>query len=311
MPGKPLPQFVAPMMASVIKEPFDHPDWIFETKLDGFRAIAVIDSAGKARIWSRNRLPLEPKFPMVLKAVNQLNLRSTILDGEIVALDPEGIPRFQLLQQWQKRPTAPVVYVVFDLLWDNGRDLTGKSVIQRRERLQEIITPVAGIQAGGYIENRGKALFQLAKEKGLEGIIAKRKTSSYQSGRRSPDWLKIKSRPQQEFVVCGFTEGKGSRSKHFGALLLGGYRDGKLRYFGHSGSGFSEKGLHETLKRLRPLFTDKAPVWNPPNIPERIQWVQPKLVCEVAFAEWTQDGELRQTTFLGWRDDKKPEEVVL
>jgi bifunctional non-homologous end joining protein LigD len=165
MPGKPLPQFVAPMMASVIKEPFDHPDWIFETKLDGFRAIAVIDSAGKARIWSRNRLPLEPKFPMVLKAVNQLNLRSTILDGEIVALDPEGIPRFQLLQQWQKRPTAPVVYVVFDLLWDNGRDLTGKSVIQRRERLQEIITPVAGIQVGGYIENRGKALFQLAKEK--------------------------------------------------------------------------------------------------------------------------------------------------
>ncbi len=177
--------------------------------------------------------------------------------------------------------------------------------------MQEIITPVAGIQVGSYIENRGKALFQLAKEKGLEGIIAKRKTSSYQAGRRSPDWLKIKSRPQQEFVVCGLTEGKGSRFKNFGALLLAGYQDGKLRYFGHSGSGFSEKGLQETLKRLRPLFTDKAPVWNPPNIPERIQWVQPKLVCEVAFAEWTQDGELRQTTFLGWRDDKKPEEVVL
>jgi bifunctional non-homologous end joining protein LigD len=150
---------------------------------------------------------------------------------------------------------------------------------------------------GGYLENRGKDLFRLAKEKGLEGIIAKRKGSAYRPGRRSPDWLKIKARPQQEFVVCGFTEGKGSRFKNFGALLLAGYQDGKLRYFGHSGSGFSEKGLQETMERLRPLFTDKAPVWNPPKIPERIQWVQPKLVCEVAFAEWTQDGELRQTAW--------------
>jgi bifunctional non-homologous end joining protein LigD len=142
------------MTASAVKEPFNHPDWIFETKLDGFRAIAVIDSARKARLWSRNRLPPEPKFPMVLNAVDQLKLRSTILDGEIVALDAEGIPRFQLLQQWQKRPTAPVVYFLFDLLWSNGRDFTGKTVLGRRKRLQEIITPVDGIQVGGYVENR-------------------------------------------------------------------------------------------------------------------------------------------------------------
>jgi bifunctional non-homologous end joining protein LigD len=307
---RPFPEFIEPMMASSAKEPFDSSDWIFETKLDGYRAIAVIDSTGKARIWSRNRLPLEQKFPTIRDAAEQLRLRSTILDGEIAALDEEGIPRFQLLQKWQKRPTAPVVYVVFDLLWDNGRDLTGKSVVQRRERLQEIITPVAGIQVGGHIENRGKALFQLAKEKGLEGIIAKRKTSSYQAGRRSSDWLKIKSRPQQEFVVCGFTEGKGSR-KHFGALLLGAYRNGKLRYFGHSGTGFSEKGLRDAIERLRPLFTDTPTVENPPKIPEKIQWIRPELVCEVAFAEWTLDGELRQTAFLGWRDDKSAQEVVL
>jgi hypothetical protein len=160
---RPFPQIIEPMMASLIKDPFDSPDWIFEIKMDGYRAIAVIDSAGKARIWSRNRLPLEPKFPTVRDAVEELNLRSTILDGEIVALDEKGIPRFQLLQKWQKRPTAPVAYVLFDLLWDNGRDLTGKSVIQRRERLQEIITPVAGIQVGGYLEKRGGELFQLAK----------------------------------------------------------------------------------------------------------------------------------------------------
>ena len=247
---------------------------------------------------------------MVGDAVKQLRLRSTILDGEIVALDKEGVSRFQLLQQWQKRPTAPVVFYLFDLLWYDGRDITGNTVVQRRERLQEIITPVSGIQVGGYVANRGKDLFKLAKEKGLEGIIAKRKASIYRAGKRSPDWLKIKSRPQQEFIVCGFTEGRGSR-KHFGALLLGAYRNGKLRYFGHSGTGFSEKGLAEAVARLKPFFTDKPPVENPPKIPEKIQWVKPKLVCQVAFAEWTQDGELRQTTFLGWRDDKSPEEVVI
>ena len=161
------------------------------------------------------------------------------------------------------------------------------------------ISPVPGIQFGGYTENRGKDLFHLAKEKGLEGIIAKRKGGIYRPGKRSPDWLKIKARPQQEIVVCGFTEGKGSRSKYFGALLLGAYRDDRLRYFGHSGTGFSEKGLKEAIDRLKPLFTDKSPVENPPKIPEKIQWVQPRLVCEVAFAEWTLDGELRQTTFLG------------
>ncbi|HET9375540.1 MAG TPA: hypothetical protein VFO40_11225 [Chthoniobacterales bacterium] len=157
------------------------------------------------------------------------------------------------------------MFYLFDLLWCDGRDLTGKTVVPRRERLEQIITPVAGIQVGGYVETRGKDLFLLAKEKGLEGIIAKRKKSTYQPGRRSPDWLKIKARPQQEFVVCRFTEGKGSGLKSFGALLLGGYRAGKLRYFGHSGSGFSEKGLQETMERLRPLFIDKSPVVNPPQ----------------------------------------------
>jgi bifunctional non-homologous end joining protein LigD len=137
-------------------------------------------------------LPLEPKFPTIGAAVNQLGLCSTILDGEIVALDAEGIPRFQLLQQWQKRPTAPVVYYLFDLLWSGGRDFTGKTVVQRRERLEEIITPVAGIQVGGYVEACRKSLFRLAKKKGLEGIIAKRKASVYRPAKRSSDWLRSK-----------------------------------------------------------------------------------------------------------------------
>jgi len=195
-----------------------------------------------------------------------------------------------------------------DLLWCDGRALTRKSVVERRVRLNEIITPVAGIQVGDYVEKRGVELFRLAKEQGLEGIIAKRKTSIYKLGKRSADWLKIKARPQQEFVVGGFTEGEGSR-KSLGALLLGAYRNGRLRYFGHSGSGFTNEGNDRA--ELKPLFTDTTPFENPPRIPERIRWVRPKLVCEVAFAEWTTDEELRQTTFLGWRDDKSPEEVVL
>jgi bifunctional non-homologous end joining protein LigD len=156
----------------------------------------------------------------------------------------------------------------------------------------------------GTSRKHGIDLYRLAKDKGLEGIVAKRKTSTYRPGKRSPDWLKIKARPQQEFVVCGFTEGKGSR-KHFGALLLGAYRNGRLRYFGHSGTGFSEKGLKDAIDRLKPLFLDKSQAENPPKIPEKIRWVQPRLVCEVAYAEWTEDEQLRQTTFLGWRDDKK------
>jgi bifunctional non-homologous end joining protein LigD len=159
------------------------------------------------------------------------------------------------------------VFFLFDLIWCDGRDLTTKTVVQRRKLLEKIITPVSGIQVGGYVANHGKNLFHLAKEKSLEGIIAKRK-SIYRPGKRSPDWLKIKSRPQQEFVVCGFTEGKGSR-KHFGALLLRAYRNGKLRYFGHSGTGFSEKGLAEAVARLKPFLTDEPPVENPLRSPKK------------------------------------------
>ena len=148
------------MMASLIKEPFDSPDWIFETKLDSYRAIAVIDSTGRARLWSRNELPLEPKFPMVLDAVDRLKLRSTILDGEIVALDEKGVPRFQLLQQWQKRPTAPVVYFLFDVLWSDGRDLTGipscnggndcmRSSLQSMESKSAVTSRIAGLTCSG------------------------------------------------------------------------------------------------------------------------------------------------------------------
>jgi bifunctional non-homologous end joining protein LigD len=253
---------------------------------------------------------LEQKFPAVAKSISKLKLRSTILDGEIVAVDENGIPRFQLLQRFQKQPTAPTLYYVFDVLWSDGADITGQTILERRALLERIIKPVPGIQLGTYVENEGKALFQLVKDKGMEGVIAKRKESIYRPGRRTSDWLKIKARLQQEFVVGGFTEPKGSR-KHLGAVVIGAYTGGKLRHYGYAGSGFSEKGLKEAVERMKPLFTDKSPFVNPPNIKEKIQWVRPKLVCEIEYAELTADDQLRQTTFLGWRDDKSTKEVVL
>jgi len=165
------------MMAESAKAPFDSPDWIFEIKLDGYRAITVFDSAGKPHLWSRNGLPLEAKFPAIANAISKLKLRSTVLDGEVVAVDENGIPRFQLLQRFQKQPTTPTLYYVFDILWYQGDDLTQKPILERRKVLERILKPAAGIQLGSYVEAEGKALFELTKEKGMEGIIAKRKDS--------------------------------------------------------------------------------------------------------------------------------------
>ena len=310
MPKNTFPAFVPPMMAESAKTPFDSPDWIFEIKLDGYRAITVFDSAGKPHLWSRNGLALEAKFPAVATAVSKLKLRSTILDGEVVAVDENGIPRFQLLQRFQKQPTAPTLYYVFDVLWYNGDDLTGNPILERRSVLERVLKPREGVQLGSYVEDEGKALFNLTKEKGMEGIIAKRKDSIYRPGKRNSDWLKIKARLQQEFVVGGFTAPKGSR-KHLGAVVLGAYINSELHHYGYAGSGFSEKGLKDAVEKMKPLLTDKCQSVNPPNLKEKIQWVWPKLVCEVEYAELTADDQLRQTTFLGRRDDKKAKEVVL
>ena len=229
-----LPSFIPPMMAKIAEEPFDSPDWIFEVKLDGYRGIAVFDAASKPHLWSRNGLSLEKKFSAVAKALANLKLRSTILDGEVVTVDENGIPRFQLLQRFQKQPTAPTLYYVFDVLWCDGEDITNKPIVERRRVLERIIKPKVGIQLGTYVEGEGRALFDLIKQKGMEGIIAKRKVSIYRPGTRTSDWLKIKARLQQEFVVGGFTEGKGSRQR-LGALLLCAYCNSKFHYFGHSG----------------------------------------------------------------------------
>ena len=177
MPKPPFPDFVPPMMAESAKAPFDSPDWIFEIKLDGYRAITVFDSAGKPHLWSRNGLSLEAKFPTIATAVSKLKLKSTVLDGEVVVVDENGIPRFQLLQRFQKQPTAPTLYYVFDVLWHKGEDLTGNSILERRKVLERILKAAAGIQLGSYVEENGKALFELTRQKAWKGLSRSAKTA--------------------------------------------------------------------------------------------------------------------------------------
>jgi bifunctional non-homologous end joining protein LigD len=296
------------MLASPWTEPPEGPDWIFEVKWDGYRAIAIIEQS-KVQLLSRNGLSLEKKFEKVVTELRSLDLDSAILDGEVVAVDQNGIPRFELLQRFQQKPQGTLLYYVFDLPYLGGKDLTALPLLRRRELLKNVLPENEVIRFSGAVEGEGKRFFELASQRGLEGIVAKRKDSTYQPGRRSKSWLKIKSRMQQEAVIGGITEPSGSR-KHFGALMLGVYDQGKLRYVGHTGTGFSDEMLKDILKRLTPYFTDSCPFDPRPKDSARVQWVKPRLVCEVAFQEWTSDGKLRAPAFLGLREDKSPMEVV-
>jgi bifunctional non-homologous end joining protein LigD len=238
------------MLASPWTEPPEGPDWIFEVKWDGYRAIAIIEQS-KVQLLSRNGLSLEKKFQKVVTELRRLDLDSAILDGEVVAVDQNGIPRFELLQRFQQKPQGTLLYYVFDLPYLGGKDLTALPLLRRRELLKNVLPENEVIRFSGAVEGEGKQFFELASQRGLEGIVAKRKDSTYQPGRRSKSWLKIKSRMQQEAVIGGITEPSGSR-KHFGALMLGVYDQGKLRYVGHTGTGFSDEMLKDILKRLTP-----------------------------------------------------------
>jgi bifunctional non-homologous end joining protein LigD len=305
---RPLPREFKPMLANPWIEPPDGPDWIFEVKWDGYRAIAIIDHSN-TRLLSRNGLSLEKKFEKVVIALKSLDLDSAIVDGEVVAVDQDGIPRFEPLQRYQQKPKGTLLYYVFDLPYLNGRDLTRVPLFRRRELLKNILLENELIRFSGAVEGEGKRFFEVASQRGLEGIVAKRKDSIYLPGRRSNSWLKIKSRLQQAAVIGGITEPSGSR-RYFGALMLGVYDQGKLRYVGHTGTGFSEAQLKEILKLLTPHLTDTCPFDQKPKATAGVQWVKPKFVCEIAFHEWTSAGKLRAPAFLGLTQDTAPTEVV-
>jgi bifunctional non-homologous end joining protein LigD len=305
-PERPLPHNVKPMLACPGDKPFDGPGWLFEVKWDGYRAIAECH-AGNVRLYSRKQLSYASRFTPVFAALKPLT-REAVIDGEIVALDELGRPNFQWLQGYDREPRGQLVYCVFDLLHLDGRDLTGLPLMLRKAILQDLIAGMPGIRLSEHVEEQGIAFFNAAAEAGLEGVVAKRASSRYRQGIRSKEWIKLKSRQRQEFVIGGFTQARGSRP-YFGALLLGVYKDGKLVNVGKAGSGFDDKTLAEVHAQLLPLKQARSPFTPKPKTDTPATWVEPKLVCEVAFSDWTEDWHIRFPVFVGLREDKDPVDV--
>jgi bifunctional non-homologous end joining protein LigD len=296
--------------------------WRCEIKFDGYRALAVL-GGGIVELWSRNHKPLGADYPEIVAALKKLKCRDAILDGEIVALDEAGRSRFQLLQGRDLGERPPLRYYVFDLPRLNGEELVALPLEDRQARLAEWLgtKPPAPLELSPWFDIEPAELLAAAEKQGLEGIIAKRPGSLYETGRRSGAWLKCKVHGEQEFVIGGFTPPEGGR-QHFGAILIGCYSGEKLLYAGKVGTGFD----HATLKQLHALFLKRKRETCPfANLPmarrprfgrgmtasemRKVVWIKPQLVAQIRFAEWTDDGVLRQPVFLGLRKDKAAADV--
>jgi len=325
---KPMPHGIKPMLATVIEKPFDHPDWIYEVKWDGYRAVAEIRDKSVS-LYSRNGISFEKKFSPLADSLRKFGF-DAVLDGEIVVVDDQGRSDFQMLQHYQDpgggAPPAVtpgrdldsatprsirghLLYYVFDLLYFRGHDLTDLPLIRRKALLKKILPAGPKIKFSDHVGKEGVLFYNVAKEKGLEGIVAKHAQSAYEPGGRSRQWLKVKTRQTQEGVIAGFTEPGGGR-KHFGALVLGVYEGDELIYIGHVGGGFSEKDLQDIRETLDPLVQKECPFPVQPVTNAPVTWVKPELVCEVGFSGWTEDAVMRHPVFLRLREDKAAREVV-
>jgi len=322
---RPVPATIHPMLAESVEKPFDGAEWLFEIKWDGYRAVAFIEN-GKVRLVSRNQNDLTARYPELKDMAKFVQAKTAILDGEVVALDAEGKASFSLMQQRTgfrpggKRAVGnadvPVLYYAFDLLYLDGYDWRRVPLEERKRKLESLVLTGNAVHYSDHYEERGKALFEIARQRGLEGIVGKRRSSYYEE-RRSSDWLKIKIRRRIECVIGGFTEPEGSR-EHFGSLVLGLYdKQARLIHVGQAGSGFNQKSLGEISKVLKKSETSKNPFFGEVEALRKVSWVKPKLVAEIEFAEWTggtSDGsgpKMRAPVFLGLRDDKDPKECLL
>jgi bifunctional non-homologous end joining protein LigD len=295
-----------PMLATLTDRPFDDQDWVFETKWDGFRAIAVAEP-GHARLYSRRGHDISAKYPTVCRALAAIK-HEAVLDGELVALDARGRSRFQLLQN-AGRNSARLLYCVFDLLYLDGKDLRGKPLLQRKAELERILPKSPLLLYSAHVVGLGIKAFAKAKRAGEEGVMAKLASGRYHSGQRTREWLKVKASQEQEVVIVGFTAPKGQR-RFFGSLVLA-VRDGKVwKYAGRAGTGFTQMSLRELHDKLVPLITKAKPVAAKVPSESGTTWVKPKLVAEVRFTEWTAAGEMRHPVFLGLRTDKKATDVT-
>jgi bifunctional non-homologous end joining protein LigD len=312
-----MPTAVEPMSATLAERPPRGDEWLFEIKWDGVRAIAFLDEEN-LRLQSRRGLSCERQYPELAVIPHQVAGRRAVLDGEIAALDERGISRFHLIQPRiantdpnsvaHMARSRPVVYFAFDLLYLDGYDLRQVELSERRKLLEAVVSPGGVLRISEAFPGAGREMLEAAQETGLEGIVAKHASSCYES-RRSRDWLKIKIVGEQEFVIGGFTEPQGDRS-YFGALALGVFEGGKLRWVGNVGTGFDQKNLAELYAKLQPLVTRECPFAERPKPDRGMTWVKPVLACQVKYANWTQDNRLRAPVFLGLRDDVNPAEVV-
>jgi len=309
-----------PMLASLEGAPLDDPHFVYEPKYDGIRAIAEVSPAGPVRLWSRlgnEKTTQFPEIAAVLAKWARRRKQPVLLDGEIVALDADGRPAgFQRLQgrihlSTEAADSTPTAYIVFDVLRVGDRDLCELPLLERRQMVERLFkgNRDSCLRISEVARGNGTDLFERATQQGWEGLIAKRADSLYKPGKRTPDWRKIKITQEQEFVVGGWTDPRQTRA-WFGALLLGVYDGPHLVYVGHTGTGFNERELARVMKLLEPLKTRECPFTPPPRTNERPHWVEPRLVAQVRFTEWTDDAKLRHPVYLGLRDDKDPRDVV-
>jgi bifunctional non-homologous end joining protein LigD len=317
-----MPQSIHPMLATLVDEPFTDPEWLFEVKWDGYRALAFLRN-GRARLVSRNQNDLTAQYPELHGLASVIGADSAILDGEIVALDEQGRPSFSQMQQragmtggQRHAPKAgiPVQYYAFDLLYVEGYDLTRVDLEARKNLLSEILIRGERVRYSEHFDD-GLQLFEAARSQKLEGIVAKRRKSCYET-KRSREWLKVKITRRVECVIGGYTDPKGSR-EHFGSIVLGLYDDsGRLIHIGQAGSGFTEASHRQMWKLLQERQTNRSPFFGKVEALRRVHWVKPELVVEIKFTEWTHETDaggvkMRAPVYEGLRFDKPAKECVL
>jgi len=310
---------VQPMLATLVDKPFDDESWVYEVKWDGYRAVAFMKN-GQVELKSRNDKSFNEKFYPLYESLKTMKLNA-VLDGEVVVLEKNGTANFGSLQNWRSEADGDLVYYVFDILWYDGKNLTDLSLLERKAILKEILPQNDLVLLSEHFDTSGIEFLKQAKKLGLEGIMAKRKESTYHVKDRSRDWLKIKANRRQEVVIGGFTKNDGS-SKLFSSLLVGLYDGKKLVYTGKVGTGFNTKLQQEMMAQFKPLITKNSPFDDEPDInkPSRfrpnpphasVNWLRPELVCEVSFTEMTSDGVMRHPSFDGMREDKNAQKVML